>query len=213
LALRRYRLLIEGAVVLVILVSAVSIFRPKSLPNFFSAVVYKNASEGVLTSRLAPWQKSLDDISDNPWFGTGLGTTADGPSDEGESRFHSSSSLTAENGSSYLALLAGAGIVGSLPSFGLLLVLIGQVIRTVLLRSSTSPLHPAIPLAMLVVAGLVHASFEDWMFAAGNYLCVFFWSLAFIFIDLAPVARVSEHAATSAQNPGQQAFARATPVP
>jgi hypothetical protein len=29
-----------------------------------------------------------------------------------------------------------------------------------------------------------------WMFAPGYYLCVFFWSLAFVFADVAPSSRV-----------------------
>jgi hypothetical protein len=28
--------------------------------------------------------------------------------------------------------------------------------------------------------------FEDWLFAPGYYLCVFFWSLAFVLVDVAP---------------------------
>jgi hypothetical protein len=28
--------------------------------------------------------------------------------------------------------------------------------------------------------------FEDWLFAVGYYLCVFFWSCAFALVDLAP---------------------------
>jgi hypothetical protein len=45
---------------------------------------------------------------------------------------------------------------------------------------------------MLVLAGMVHASFEDWLFAPGSYLCVLFWCMAFILVDVAPasVARV-----------------------
>jgi len=37
-----------------------------------------------------------------------------------------------------------------------------------------------------LAAGLVHAAFEDWLFAAGYYLCVFFWTLAFIMVDVLP---------------------------
>ena len=36
---------------------------------------------------------------------------------------------------------------------------------------------------MVMVAGLLHAGFEDWLFAPGYYLCVFFWSMAFVFVD------------------------------
>jgi hypothetical protein len=38
----------------------------------------------------------------------------------------------------------------------------------------------------VVIAGLVHGAFEDWMFAVGYHVCVFFWSIAFILVDLAP---------------------------
>jgi len=31
----------------------------------------------------------------------------------------------------------------------------------------------------------VHAGFEDWLFAPGYYLCLFFWSMAFVFVDQA----------------------------
>jgi hypothetical protein len=33
---------------------------------------------------------------------------------------------------------------------------------------------------------MVHAGFEDWLFAVGNYTCVFFWTLAFALPDVAP---------------------------
>ena len=41
---------------------------------------------------------------------------------------------------------------------------------------------------MVLAAGLVHAGFEDWLFAVGYYLCVFFWVLAFAFVDMLPAA-------------------------
>ena len=42
------------------------------------------------------------------------------------------------------------------------------------------------PAAAIVAAGLFHAMFEDWMFAVGYYLCVFFWAIAFIMVDVLP---------------------------
>jgi hypothetical protein len=48
----------------------------------------------------------------------------------------------------------------------------------------------SIPLAMVVLSGLCHASFEDWLFAAGSYLCVYFWFFAFLLADLVPGAVV-----------------------
>jgi len=43
-------------------------------------------------------------------------------------------------------------------------------------------------MAMVLVAGLVHAVFEDWLFAVGYHLCVFFWTMAFLLRDLLPGA-------------------------
>jgi O-antigen ligase len=128
----------------------------------------------------------MDSIEEHPWFGTGLGTTAEGAdTEQQQGRFASVSTVTSEHGSSYLAIIAGVGILGSIPCFLLLFMLTVKVFRTVgLMRRATSAAHPAIPLAMVMVAGIVHAAFEDWMFAPGNYLCVFFWSVAFILVDV-----------------------------
>jgi O-antigen ligase len=210
-ALRKYTLIIEGAVVLVILMSGISIYRPESFPHFFSSIVYKNSQGEAFASRFSPWQRALNAISDHPWFGTGLGTAVDGPEASEGTRMASSSELTTENGNSYLALLSGGGILCASPFFLLLFALTRKIIRTVIwIRTSASAVHPAIPLAMLIVAGLVHAAFEDWMFASGNYMCVFFWSLVFIFVDVAPLALVSRSVAASGQNPRQHVFARVT---
>ncbi|HEV2731725.1 MAG TPA: hypothetical protein VGV15_16975, partial [Terriglobales bacterium] len=48
--------------------------------------------------------------------------------------------------------------------------------------------HCSVPLAMVLLAGFVHAGFEDWLFAVGAYPCVYFWSFAFILADLVPAA-------------------------
>src|SRR5271166_4481055 len=59
------------------------------------------------------------------------------------------------------------------------------------MRRTGNVFSPTIPLAGVLAAGLVHAAFEDWLFAAGYYLCVFFWALAFIMIDVFPAAAPS----------------------
>jgi O-antigen ligase len=192
LALRKYKLAIEGTVVLLILVAAAAIFDPDALPSFASSVVYKGGDQslGMLASRESPWHAAVDSIRNHPWFGTGLGTTMNGlDANEELKKFASSMNVTAENGSSYLAIISGVGVLGIVPFFLLLLILLGKVFRTVgWMRKSGSAAHPAIPLAMVMVAGMVHAAFEDWMFAPGSYLCVFYWSLAFILLDVGPAA-------------------------
>ena len=188
LAVRKYKLLIEGTTVLVIVLATVALVRPNSISFLISSVVYKNGAEGILTSRISPWQTAVDSIRDHPWFGVGLGTTANGAdADEEHGVFSSSQDVTRENGSSYLAILAGVGFVGAIPVAIMLFLLISKIMRTVsFVRSCGSVAHPAILLATVMLAGILHAGFEDWMFAPGNYLCMFFWSLAFIFMDVAP---------------------------
>lgn len=196
LALRKYKIFIEGLMILTIILAATAIVRPEVITSMTSSVLYKGGDreQGILASRQSPWRTAMDNIREHPWFGTGLGTTADGgDADQQQGRFASSTSVTTENGSSYLSLIAGVGILGAIPSCLLLFILIARIVRTVgLMRYSATAAHPAIPLAMVMIAGIVHAGFEDWMFAPGNYLCVFFWSLAFILMDVtAPLPRPS----------------------
>ena len=193
LALRRYVLLTAGMVILSMLVASAAIFQPdafsRTVSSFTSSVVYKDKdrSLGVMGSRLSPWQDTLDTIHQHFWFGTGFGTSANPAGDSGNiGSFASSSATSTEHGNSYLALFAWVGIAGALPFALLLLALILNVVKTVIWMFRTAnPLHPAVPLAIVMFAGLIHATFEDWMFAPGYYLCVFFWLSAFVFVDQA----------------------------
>jgi hypothetical protein len=54
------------------------------------------------------------------------------------------------------------------------------------MRRTGDALCPAIPAAAVIAAGLVHAGFEDWMFAVGYYVSIFYWTMAFILVDLVP---------------------------
>lgn len=199
LGLRKYKMAIEGSIILLIVVAATAILSPDALPGLTSSVVYKGADIqlGVLASRESPWHAAMDNIRDHPWFGTGLGTTANGTdADPREQKtISSTTNVTTENGSSYLAIVSGVGVFGVLPFALLLILLIGMVLRTLhWMRKTGNAAHPAVPLAIVMVAGIAHAGFEDWMFAPGYYLCVFFWSLAFILADVVPGARVSAFA-------------------
>jgi O-antigen ligase len=198
LALRKYKMAVEGSVILVIVLAATAIFRPEFLSALTSDVVYKGADQqlGVLASRESPWRTAIHNIREHPWLGTGFGTTASGEDTDDQFRaFSSSLNSTAENGSSYLAITSGVGVLGMLPFALLIMLIVGKVFKTIAwMRKTASPVHPAVPLAIVMVAGMAHAAFEDWMFAPGYYLCVFFWSLAFILVDVAPIVAISAFA-------------------
>ena len=207
-ALRKYKLVGQGVIVFVIVVATIGILRPKVVPSYVNSVVFKQSSGELLASRLSPWQAAIDRISANPWFGTGFGTTDAEGAEVGTRNVASSATMTAENGSSYLSILAGVGVLGSLPWLLLLSVVMHKIVKTVLwMRRYGSAFHPAVPIAMLLVAGSVHAAFEDWMFAPGYYLCVFFWCMTFILVDMVSGDSSSRQAAPSSQEFYLQSFA------
>lgn len=190
IGLRRYKLLIEGTAFIVAVLAISMIASPDAMVAAFSATIYKTGSEqqGLLASREAPWHAAVTNIQEHPWFGMGLGTTASGgDAEEQQLQFASTSSVTTENGSSYLAIMSGVGLFGSLPVLGLLLTIVKRISQTIRwMRATANPLHPAVPVALVILAAIIHAGFEDWMFAPGNYMCVFFWCLAFILVDVTP---------------------------
>lgn len=191
LALRRYVLLAQGVMVLAALIAAAAIFQPeafsRSVSSFTSNVVYKgkDPGEGLLGSRKSPWQETIDVIHQHFWFGTGFGTSDNGQdATENLGKFASTSATAMEHGSSYLEILAWVGMLGVWPFVLLVGLLSARLIKAFRWMFKTAnPSHPIVPLTILVTAGLIHAVFEDWLFAPGYYLCVFFWAVAFVFVD------------------------------
>ncbi|HLV85642.1 MAG TPA: O-antigen ligase family protein [Candidatus Sulfotelmatobacter sp.] len=196
LSLRRYRLLAQGLVIILILTASAAILYPEAfserMSSLASSVVYKDkdANLGIFASRKGPWEDALESIRKHFWFGSGFGTTDNGlDASDHLSSFSTAEGTSSENGSSYLAILTWVGVLGVAPFISLAIYLMVKVTRTCLwMLNTTNPFHPAIPIAMVTLAGLVHAGLEDWLFAPGYYLCVFFWSMAFILVDLAPWA-------------------------
>lgn len=217
-AMRKYRMMAKGVGAIMILISLFGVLQPDAVSDMFSSmtgsIVYKgNRDTTLLASRESPWRAAMDSINNHLWFGTGLGTaeTFKGPQAR-TGVFSSSADVTNENGSSYLTILAGVGMLGVVPFALLLLVLLNKVVRTVAwLRRTTNACHPAVPLAMAMVAALIHAGFEDWLFASGSYLCVWFWSLAFILVDVAP-SPIAKGGFAWRLSPMQQGLARVAPT-
>lgn len=194
LGLRQYKLLFQGLGFVLILTAASAIFQPQAFSNALatinSDVVHKGHEQerGLLASRDTPWQETMDTIHNYFWFGTGFGTSESGlDASDHLAKFSSNTSVTREHGSSYLAIVSWVGLLGVLPFLLLLFVLAKKIVRTIIgMLRTRNAFDPAVPLAMVLLAGLIHAALEDWLFAPGYYLCVFFWSMAFVFWDLVP---------------------------
>jgi O-antigen ligase len=191
--LRRQQLFLKGAFILVFLLTAVAVVLPtyfnSLISSFTEDVIYKGKPSelGVFGSRKSPWTETADVIRESPWFGSGFGTdTVDAPA-AWDSSFRTVEEANREHGNSYLALVQYVGLAGVIPFALLLSLVLGLILRTCRwIRRSADPRNCALPLVLVCIAGLVHAVFEDWLFATGYYLTVFFWTLVFLLYDLQP---------------------------
>jgi len=193
--LQQYKLLVKVSALILLLVAVAGTFAPhtltKQLNDLSDAMLYKgHKEEGVLGSRRSPWDTSISSIKAHPWFGTGYGTSPTGE-DPGLAfgTVNSSAETEREHGSSYITIVEWVGLFGVLPFIALLGVTVSNLVKVCLrMKRTLDPKHYSIPLAMVVLAGFVHATFEDWLFAVGSYLCLFFWVSAFLLADLVPDA-------------------------
>jgi O-antigen ligase len=189
-ALRRYGLLFKGLGVAFLLAAFVAAMVPlhqQSTESLASAFLYKGHREdGILASRRPIWDETVSTIQEHPWAGSGFGTSPTTSEVVPQSEhFESLRDVSREHGNSYLAITEWVGLAGDIPFFALVILIavnVGRALRQ--MRRTGNVFSPAIPLAGVLAAGLVHAAFEDWLFAVGYYLCVFFWSLAFIMVDV-----------------------------
>jgi O-antigen ligase len=199
IALRRPRLLIRAAFVGALFLEIMAVVNPSHMGQLTDTLsgkfIYKIEGhaehQGVFGSRQTPWEETIAAVKQHPWFGTGFGTSDLGNdrSPVQRSAIYSVEGLNREHGSSFLAMAEYMGMLGILPFILLLALLLRAFIRMFAwMRRTGSPGHYGVPFALITMSGLIHAGFEDWLFAAGSYLCVFFWVSAFLLIDLAPEA-------------------------
>jgi O-antigen ligase len=195
ICLRQYKLLTKVVALALFAVAVTGMLAPNTLNERLGllkdTVLYKgHKEEGILGSRRTPWEKSIATIKGHPWFGTGYGTSPTGE-DPGLSfgKFSSSAETAREHGSGYLTITEWVGLLGGLPFLAILAVTASNVWKVcVWMKRTSDPRHYSIPLAMVVLSGLVHTGFEDWLFAVGSYPCVYFWAFAFLLADLVPSA-------------------------
>ena len=198
--LRRTRLLTQAAFVVFSFGAIAAVAQPSHFDEFVATftqnVLYKGKPEqGVFGSRKSRWEETSEVIKEHPWFGSGFGTSDMGQFSNGtpltlrpsEGGLYTKEGGNREHGNSYLALAEYVGLLGLLPFTALLFLLARMIVQVILwMRRTSNPYHCAIPLAMVLLSGMVHAFFEDWMFAVGYYLSVFFWISAFWLVDLMP---------------------------
>jgi len=205
LTLRRYGQLAKWTGIALLLAAIAAALMPReehSSQSLATTFLYKGQREqGLLGSRRSVWDETVAVIQQHPWLGVGFGTskTSDEETWVQPTAFQSEAPTTREHGSSYLAITEWVGLLGDVPFLCVLFMVMAKAGRVLFaLRRYGSVASPVVPIALIVVAGLVHAAFEDWLFAVGYYLCVLFWSFAFILIDLAP--QPTTHVVVAAEN-------------
>jgi len=200
LGLRRYRLFLTGIALVSLAAPMVMAFVPLPAANqsddgsLTTRFVYKGKREaGILASRKTVWEKTISSLREHPWFGTGFGTSGLAyDKTQTVQDFSSSGQLTREHGNSYLEILEWVGLLGIAPFVTLLLLVALNIARVFAwMRRSGTPFSPAVPLAVFLAGALVHAGFEDWLFAVGYHTCVLFWTFAFLLPDFIPVTALT----------------------
>ena len=182
--LRQMRIAGLALLALVVFFTSFMLVDQESFRDYTQTVIYKPGESdrefSVLSSRRTPWQKAVQTIQEHPWFGTGLGT----PDKEVEGSIFTTGGYR-EHGNSYLTIAEGLGLAGMMPFALLLLVLLHRVwMACQWMRRTGNPAHCAIPLVAVMVGGLTHAIFEDWLLSPGSYLCIGFWIITFWALDL-----------------------------
>jgi O-antigen ligase len=193
---RQFRMLLKGAAATVVIATLVVMFvpLPEDTPRWngsesiVSLFLYKGKPQSsLMSSRQGPWDQTVTVIKDHPWFGSGFGTsvTNDDVSQFVPAHSHFDSRVAREHGNSYLAIAEWTGLLGVVPFYFMVALMASNVRKAFsAVRKSGDVFSPLIPAAGIVAAGIIHATFEDWMFAVGYYICIFFWTIAFIFVDV-----------------------------
>jgi O-antigen ligase len=180
---RRYRTLLMGATLFAAILLNMFLVAPERFQNASDAFLYKKGEHGnVMDSRQKPWERSWRSFRDHPWLGLGFGAADN--SAGWHPTYATVASQTRERGSSYLTILETTGLIGALPCALLILALIREIWRVFSwLRRSGKVNQPAVVAAVIIMAGLVDAFFEDWLLAVGYYMSVIVWVLAFSLRD------------------------------
>jgi O-antigen ligase len=197
----RPRALYRGAFFIVLFLTLIGAVDPSGFEEFSnqtSAMLYKRreGSNTVLASREGPWHDTMASIKKHPWFGSGFGTSDIGdPESISISHTYSLEGSNREHGNSYLAMAEYMGLLGIVPFVVLLILTVRNVWKVCAWVRRTGDLRPyAVPFSVVIIGALVHAAFEDWLFAVGYYLCVFFWICAFMVTDFVSTATVPKPA-------------------
>jgi hypothetical protein len=157
---------------------------------FVRKYIYKERTDLLGRQRRPIMELTLKNIRENPFLGVGYGISYQWEGNQ--EQFLKTGYLDKrEKGNSYLAIQEETGMVGSLVVLVLLWRLVARGYRTIRLGLRSLPRSdPDLVLLVIyfanVVSLLVNATFENWLFSVGHFLCFMFW------INFLAVAKLSD---------------------
>lgn len=145
-------------------------------------LVFKGREE-FLTGRGSMWEEGIENIMEKPLWGWGFGASKASMDWEFST---STGEGDREKGSSYLGIIEELGFLGAIPAYVLIFYLISQLrfiirMRRRILREEWVLL---LVLYSIIVAGLVDAGFEAWLFSLGSHIAIFYWLVVFLYFGL-----------------------------
>jgi O-antigen ligase len=149
-------------------------YNPSAVTSVYEDWLFKGKTKGgLLSSRVAQWEDSYDLFETHPWLGYGFGVTS---VEEGEWNLEHARSQKVERGSSVLAVLSQVGVVGGLPLYlGIVLVLI----RGFHFAFRVKDAYFTAILASCMGA-FANSFFEGWIVSPGNGLLWLFLSQIYL---------------------------------
>ncbi len=132
------------------------------------------AERQAFQSRLAPWKRAQANFQENPWLGLGFGITSKAEA-SWSTDIHSGSTAV-ETGSSFWGGLGQVGVLGSVPLFLALLILVFQ--SGLFAWKVKDPWFTAIYASLFAL--VTNAAFEGWLLAPGNFIGSYFWIQCFL---------------------------------
>ncbi len=156
-------------------VSVEAVAKPDLVPNLVRQYLYKYKGRDqvdMFRSRTGPWEISKRTFLRNPWMGLGFGVTSRA---EAQWLLDVRSVKAMETGSSVWSALSQVGLLGSVPLFlaiSLLLLRAGRFawkVKDIWLTAIYAS----------TLALVTNACLEGWLLAPGSFPCTYFWIQCF----------------------------------
>ena len=195
-------------VLAVVALTVVMLARPTRTVQRVENWIYKGKThESLVSARAEQWRYGYDNFLKNPWLGVGFGITSDYEAQWSLGTFRY---LKREQGSSLWAMLGQVGLIGTVPFYLAMLVILFR--SAAYARAVRDPWFTGI--VGSAWAGFANSFLEGWMAAPGSGLFWFqLFQCFFLHIAMSRPRPATRPAAARAFQPWRTLRARPAPAP